>query len=193
MARKKYEFKPDSEESGILGKLYLTKKQRLAVLKWSLFGLVCLVLLIVQDVIFSPVSLWGATTDLVSCGILLICVCQGAEIGGVFALISSMIFLFSGSAPGPYSMVFLTVYGILAAIFRQAYLRKGFTSMTVCAAGALLLYELSVFVICLFLQPAGNIRLSTFLLSWLLSLIAVPILYPIVLSIGKIGGETWKE
>ena len=47
MAREKYEFKPDNVGTGLLSKLYLTKKQRQALLKWLLYALVLLVL---QDV-----------------------------------------------------------------------------------------------------------------------------------------------
>ena len=193
MAKKKYEFKPDPAGSGTLSKLYLTRKQRQSVLKWALYGLLCLAALILQDVILSELSLLGTTTDLVSAVILLICLLQGAETGGVFALVSSAVFLFSGSAPGPYSIVFLTVYGVLTAIFRQAFLRKGFGSMALCTAGSLLLYELSVYAMALFLGHTVAGYIGRFLMTWLLTLVAIPVLYPVLASIGKIGGETWKE
>jgi hypothetical protein len=193
MARKKYDFKPDNIGTGTLSKLYLTKKQRQALLKWLLYGLVLLVLLVMQDVLLSKLDVWGATTDLVSCSILLICLLQGAETGGVFALVSSAVFLFSGSAPGPYSIVFLTVYGVLTAIFRQAFLRKGFGSMALCTAGSLLLYELSVYAMALFLGHTVASYIGSSLMTWLLTLVAIPVLYPVLASIGKIGGETWKE
>ncbi|MBQ9168950.1 MAG: hypothetical protein IJX67_11170 [Oscillospiraceae bacterium] len=193
MAKKKYEFKPDPAGSGTLSKLYLTHKQQRSLLKWLLYSLVCLVILVIQDVVLSGLDVFGATTDLVSGTILLICLLQGPENGGVFALICSMFYLFSGSAPGAYSIVFLTVYGILAAIFRQAFLRKSFGSMILCAAGALLLYELSVFAMGLFLGYTIGSRIGSFLITWLLTLIVMPVLYPILSSIGKIGGETWKE
>ena len=193
MAKKKYEFKPDNIGTGLLSKLYLTKKQRQAVLKWLLYTVVLLVLLVLQDVLLSKLDVFGGTTDLVSCAILLICLLQGPETGGMFALISSAMFLFSGSAPGPYTIVFLTAYGVLTAIFRQAFLRKGFGSMALCTVGALLLYELSVFAMGLFLEHTIFSRIGSFLMTWLLSLAAIPLLYPILASIGKIGGETWKE
>lgn len=193
MAKKKYEFKPDPAGSGTLSKLYLTQKQRQSLLKWALYALVCLVALILQDVILCELSLWGATTDLVSAVILLICLLQGPEMGGTFALIGSMFFFFSGSAPGSFCIVLLPAFGILAAIFRQAYLRKSFTSMIAGAGIALLLYELSVFLCGVFLGYTNPGRIGTYLMIWLLSLAMMPVLYPVVLSIGKIGGETWKE
>ena len=50
---RKYEFKPDPSGRSWIDKLYVTKKQRSALLKWVLYGLVCMFLLVVQDVLFS--------------------------------------------------------------------------------------------------------------------------------------------
>ena len=58
---------------------------------------------------------------------------------------------------------------------------------------ALLLYERAVFLCGLFLGYTNPGRFGAYLVTWLLSLALMPVLYPIVLSIGKIGGETWKE
>ena len=51
MARKKFEFRQDKTGPDLLSKLYLTQKQRLSLVKWSLFALVILVLSLLQDVI----------------------------------------------------------------------------------------------------------------------------------------------
>ena len=42
--KRKRDFKPDSTGKGLLSKLYLTPRQRLTILKWTLFGLCLLVL-----------------------------------------------------------------------------------------------------------------------------------------------------
>ena len=193
MARKKYEFRPDIERNDILGKILLTKQQRQSVLRWLLFSMVCLAGLILQDVVMSRVSILGATTDLVPCCILAVCIMQGAESGCIFALIASLIYYFSGSAPGPYVIPLITAISIVAAIFRQGSLRKGFSALLLCAAVGLLLYELSIFGIGLFLGHTRLDRLVRFFLTALWTLATAPVLYPILLSIGKIGGETWKE
>lgn len=193
MARKKYDFKPDRTGSGNLGKLYLTKKQQQSALKWLLYSLVCLVLLVVQDVIMSRIRLFGATTDLLCCAILVICVLQGPESGGIFTLASSLFYLFSGSAPGAYCVILLTFLGIFAAVFRQAYLRKGYLSTILCAGTAMMLYELALFGVGLIFGYTYLGRISSFCLTGLYSCLVMPALYPILLSIGKIGGETWKE
>ena len=193
MARKQYEFKPDRTGNANFSKLYLTKKQRQTLLKWLLYALFCLVLLVLQDVVMSRVSILGATTDLVCAAILIICILQGPETGGIFALITSMIYQFSGSSPGEYAIALLTVLGVLAATFRQAYLRKGFWATVVCAIIVLMLYEMGIFLLGCATGRTYFGRAMVFLLTGGITAATIPLMYPILLSIGKIGGETWKE
>ena len=96
---RKREFRPDRNRSW-LRKLYLTKIQRLRVLKWLLMTAALIFVSIVQDVIMSRLRIFGTTTDLVPYAILLVCVILDPEVGCVFALVSSMVYQFSGSAPG---------------------------------------------------------------------------------------------
>lgn len=190
---KKEEFRPDIHREDVLGKLFLTRRQAMRLLRWVLFSAVCLAGLLIQDVVMSRFTIFGTTTDLVPCCILAVCILQGAESGCVFALVGSMIYCFSGSAPGIFAIPLITVIAALMAIFRQAYLQKGFFTMLLCTAFALLFYELGTFFIGVFLGSTILSRLPAFLLGTALTLATVPILYPILLSIGKIGGEIWKE
>ena len=135
----------------------------------------------------------GARTDIVPGLILMICTMQGAEIGSVFALTAACLYYFSGSAPGPYCIVLITFLGVLASIFRQAYLRKGFSALMLCSTLCVFLYETGVFLIGLFLKQTYSQRFSVFLLTAVLTTLCLPVVYPILRSIGKIGGETWKE
>lgn len=193
MFRRKYEFKPDRPHSGTLGKLYITPKQRQRLLKWFLATLLLVGISLLQDVIFSRIPIYGAVTDLVGCAILLFCIMQDPENGCVFALISASIYYFSGSAPGSYVIALLTCLGLLVSIFRQCYLQKGFGSTLLCLAGAMLIYELSLFIIGAFLGQIPLSRFRYFCITAGISLAAMPILYPTFLAIGKIGGESWKE
>lgn len=191
--RTNYEFKPDTERVPLLKRIHLTRLQQKQLLQWSLYGLVCLVLLAIQDAIMSQVSIWGATTDLVACAILLITVLSDSHEGSLFVLIASMLYVFSGSAPGPYAVAFLTILGIAATIFRQVYWHRGFTSSVLCAGLALLCYELAIYGTGIFLGLTYWGRIGVFLLTWLLSFVVMLPLYPLLRVIQKIGGETWKE
>lgn len=190
---KKYEFKPDKPRASWLSKLYLTALQRKALLKWSLYGLSLLILSVLQDVILCRFRLFGATTELVPCAIFLICVLSGTERGSIFALVSSALYLFSGTAPGPYSMVFITFLGIFVSILRQAFLQKGFAAAMLCTALATVVYVLLNFIIGVFLGLAPFERIIGACITAVLSLLPAPVLYPVFLSIGSIGGEAWKE
>ncbi|MBQ3251935.1 MAG: hypothetical protein IJB02_01665 [Oscillospiraceae bacterium] len=192
MARK-YEFKPDKPQISLADRLYLTKKQRKQLLKWSLYALVLLFLSVVQDVLLSRVRLFGATTELVPVGIVMICLLEGLETGSVFALVSACLYQFSGTPGGTYSIVFITFYCVLVTLLRQAYLQKGFLPALLCTAVAMILYEGSVFAIGLFLGKTTPDRVLGFAVTAGLSLAVAPVLYPVTLSIGKIGGEVWKE
>lgn len=192
--RRKNEFKPDRPyASGILSRLYITKKQRLAIGKWLLMALVLVMLSVVQDTILSRVRIFGITTDLVSAAILMVCIMLDPEIGCVFTLVSSCLYEFSGSAPGAYVIALITLIGMLLAIFRHSFLRSGFGAVILCTAVAVMLYQLTLFGIGYFLGHTTLSRLPDFCMTGLLSLAVMPALYPIFSSISKIGGETWRE
>ena len=193
MWRKKNDFKPDRMGSDILNKLYITERQRLSLLKWTLYALFLVLLSLLQDVVLCRLSIRGATTDLVSASILLLCVMLPTDTCAVFALISSILYFFSGMAAGPYSILFLTALGILMNILRYSYLRKGFVSTLLCAGFALMAYEMLLFVTGLFLEHTIAERFPAFCITGGISAAIMPVLYPVFLSIGKIGGESWKE
>lgn len=192
MARE-YEFRPDPEHADHLDKLLLSQRQRFGLLRWTLFSVACLAGLLAQDTMLSRLDVCGAGTDLAPCFIFMVAALQGAEPGSIFALIASIIYHFSGSAPGPYVIPMITAISVFAAIFRQACLPRGFVSILLCTAGGMLLYEMGLFAIGSFLGYLAPNRAGVMALTALLSLAAVPIAYPVLLSIGKIGGETWKE
>ena len=192
MARKKQEFRQDARAS-VLKNLYMTRLQRLNLLKWSLYALTCLVLLVIQDTMMSRVSIFGVTTDLVPMAILLITVLVGSEYGSIFVLVSSTLYWCAGSAPGPYTIAQLTFLGIIATLFRQTYWRRGLQSTVLCAGIALVLYEMSTFLIGLIMGLTLWSRVMVFFMTAVCSAALMVPLYPLMYKIGKIGGEPWKE
>ena len=187
------DFRPDKEGTGLASRLYLTRKQRLSAAKWLLYSLVVLVLSVIQDVMLCQVSLFGSTTDLVPCAIFAICILEGAESGCLFCLLAATVYLFSGTAPGVHIVALIPFLGISTSIFRQNYLRKGFSATFLCAGAAILAYELAVFAVALFVGQTHPGRFVTALITAGLDCLVIPVLYPFLVSIGKIGGETWKE
>ena len=191
--RRKYEFKPDKPASSALSKLYLTPLQRKHLLKWALIGLTLVLLSLLQDVVFSRLRIGGATFDLVPCAILLYCILMEPETAGLFALISSTLYHFSGTAPGVYVIALLTALGILLCIFRRSYLKKGLFSTFLCAGFGIVVYKLVIFGVHLFLGATLIARFGVFCIGVLLTLASIFPLYPLFVSICNIGGESWKE
>lgn len=191
--KRKYEFKPDRTEGSTLKKLYLTPIQRRNLLKWGLISLILVVLSLVQDVVLSRISIYGATFSLVPCAILLCAMFFDPETAAVFTLISSTLYYFSGTAPGTYSIALLTVLGTLLCIFRRGYLQRRFSALYLCAAVGMMGYQLLIFAIGCFLGNTYGSRFGVFMLCGGLSVAVMPLLYPVFLSISNIGGETWKE
>lgn len=190
---KRTEFKPDKPRSNIFHKLYLTQIQRKSLLKWVLYSAVLLVLSVVQDVILCRMDIFGATTELVPCGIFLICLLEGKDTGALFALISGCLYVFSGTAAGNYCIVFITVIGTFFSALRQSFLQKGFSAALLCTFAANLVYQMAVFSLGLFFGQTFPARAIVFFLTAVLSSLLIPVLYPILCTIGKTGGEPWKE
>ena len=193
MARRKYEFRPDKSQTSLLNKLYLTPTQRLKILRWVLYALMLVLLSVIQDVILSKVHLFGATTDLVPCAIILICVVLGAEASAVFSLIAALLYQFSGTAPGYYVIALIPILGIFAAVARQSFFRKSLSSTLLCSCSAVVLYEISIFAFGLLFQNTSLFRVVRFLITSGLSLLSYPILYPLTTAVEKIGEKTWKD
>lgn len=190
---KNREFRPDREGTGQLNKLWPTPKQQLRALRWLLYGLICLVGLLLQDVLLYRVNILGGCTDVVPCIVIMVAVMQGAESGSVFALLLSLMYYFSGSSAGFYVIPLLTAVAVFAAMFRQAFLRQGFFTLLLCSAMGMCLHELILFGVNLFMKLTVMDRSGAALMTAVLSLLAVPVLYPVLLAIGKLGGTTWKE
>lgn len=191
--KKERSFRPDKVGTTILHKLYISPSQRKTILKWSLYSLMLVLISVIQDVMLSNVRVLGATTELVPCGIFLICILEGAEGGSVFTLLAAWLYLYTGTPAGPYCIVFITMLGIGMSIFRQTYLQRGFGSAVLCVSICMILYEMAVFGIGLFLGETYPYRVLGFLVTALGSVLAVPVLYPVFLRIQAIGGEIWRE
>ena len=187
------EFRQDSLGTNFLKKLYMTKQQRLRLLRWMSYILSCLAALLIQDDILSRIPIWGACIDLPAAVILLITVIEGTESGSVFVLLASTLYYFTGSAPGPYTVAAMTVFGVVATIFRQLYWHRSRGAILLCACCALMLYEITTFGGAIFMELTRWDRFGMFLLSGLYGCIVMVPLYPLMHKFGSIGGHTWKE
>ena len=191
--RKKHEFKPDRVGTGVLDKIWLTPLQQLRVLRWALFGVVCVVGLLMQDVLLYRIDIGGGCTDLMPCLIIMVAVMQEPESGGIFALVMSVVYFFSGSAPGVHSIFLLTVLSVAVTIFRQVCLWRGFGAVMTCSSAAMFVYEMALFGVNLFLKQTTLQRFGAAMVTARLSVLSLFLAYPVLRAISKIGGDSWKE
>ena len=191
--RKDMEFKPDVQRGAWVKTAKLTKLQQLRLLRWTLYVLTVIGCLVLQDVLMSQFSIFGATTDLPVCAILLITVMEGTEIGSIFVLIASTLYYFSGNAPTAFCIGLLTFFGIGATLFRQLFWHRSKGSIVLCSSIAVTGYEIGLFVVGLGSELTHWGRLPAFLLTAVFSCIVLIPLYSLIYKIGLIGGNTWKE
>lgn len=191
--RASLDFKPDVQKGIWIKTAKLTKLQQLRLTRWVLYVLTVIGCLVLQDVLMSQFSIFGATTDLPACGILLITVMEGTEIGSIFVLIASTLYYFSGNAPSAFCIGLLTAFGIGATLFRQLFWHRSKGSIILCSAIALVLYELGLFVVGIGSGLTHWGRLPSFALTAAFSCLVLIPLYSLIYKIGLIGGNTWKE
>ena len=191
--KRNVEFKPDPQTATWVKTFHLTVQQRLQLAKWALYVLTIVLCLVVQDVIMSRIRLFGATTDLAVCAILLITVLEGTDTGSLFVLIASTLYYFSGSAPGAYVIALLSFLGVAAALLRQLYWHRSRGSILLFSGITIVLYELGLFVVGVTNGLTIATHLGAFLLTGFYSVLAMIPLYSLVYKIGLIGGNTWKE
>ncbi|MBE6979777.1 MAG: hypothetical protein E7431_05325 [Ruminococcaceae bacterium] len=195
MARKRkvYEFKPDRQGTSFFKRLYMTRLQRRQILKWFSLAALCVLLLTVQDVMMSQIRISGATTDLAVCAIFLIGLYEGTENGSLFALIASIVYLFSGSSPGAQCIALISCTTVGLNLLRQIYWRRSSGSILLCTCTAITIYEMLNFLFGIFVGSTIWDRFGVFVLVAVFTCITALPLYPLVKLISKIGGDTWKE
>ena len=192
MARRKYDFQPDRPKTNLLDKIYLTKKQRYNLLRWTLHALFLLTISLLQDVILCRMNIFGATTDLVPGAIFMLCAALGCERGCVMTLIAGALFQFSGMGPGMYIIAIIPFIGIGLSMLQQSLLRKTVFSDLVTAAVAIMAYEFIIFGISVAIGETALFRVISVVATGVMTVIGSLLMYPIFTAIEKIGGSPWN-
>ena len=103
------------------------------ILRWTLYAALFLLALLVQTVVFGNRTILGAHPDLVAIVITCVCLREGPERGGTFALIASLVWCLSGIDQGSVCLLVLTVLPVLGSILCRAVLANRFLpSLLVC-------------------------------------------------------------
>ena len=168
---------------------HLTKTQWQGILKWSLYGLLTLLVLLTQTVVFAKRPVFGA--KLIPLPGLIVCVCvrEGPEKGGVYAILASLLWCLSGADFGNLSVAVIPVGAMLSAVLCRATLTLRFLPTALCCLAVSLLNAAVIFVFKLILPP--TVALENFwrvlLPGVALSMAFMPVHYALVKFISRIG------
>ena len=177
---------------------HLTKRQWLGLLKWSLYGLLTLLVLLLQTVVLAKLPIWGAKLAPLPTLIVCVCVREGPEKGGVYAILAALLWCLSGADFGNLSVAVIPVGAMLSAVLCRAVLTVRFVPTALCALGVSLLNACVIFAFKLILTPTvplivdpPTVALENFwqvlLPGVALSMAFVPIHYALVALISRIG------
>ena len=174
----------------MLKHLHLTRRQWLGVLRWTLYSALLLFVLLLQTIVLSRLPVFGAKLAPVS--IVLICVClrEGAEKGGLFALLGSLFWYMSGADYGNLTVAILPVGAIFAAILCRTAFNLRLLSTALCCFVICLVNDLAIFAFKVLLEKLAVENLWRVLLpGTCLTMLAVPLVYLLAKLINRIGGN----
>lgn len=172
----------------MLDKLYITPKQWLHILRWTLYALLFLLAMMLQTVVFGNRTLLGVHPQFVPLVICCVCLREGPERGGLFALLTSLFWCLSGADMGSVSLLLLTVLPIGGSLLCRAVLENRFLSSLLITAVIMLVEQSAIFVLKYFFDGlAGPLYLTELLPCVFVSLLAQPLIYLLVKRIEKVG------
>ena len=169
--------------------IHLTKLQWLGILKWSLYGLLSLAVLLLQTVLLSQLPVFGAKLAPLPALIVCVCVREGPEKGGIYAIAAALFWCLSGADFGNLSVAVIPIGAMLSAVLCRAVLTLRFFPTALCCLAVCLVNDAAIFVFKLILPP--TVALDNFwrilLPGVAMSMAFVPIHYALVKLIGRIG------
>lgn len=174
----------------MLEKLHITARQWLRLLKWTLYSLCFLVLLLTETVLLGDVHPLGLRLHLLPIYLICVSVKEGAERGGLFALLASLFYCLSGADFGSVGIAVLTALSVFSALACTHFLNNRLLPCLLCCFLSQLCSESVTFLFhLLFRSMEASRYFSVLLPGVLLSMLTAPLLYVLVKAISRIGGK----
>lgn len=172
----------------MLDKLYITPRQWLRILRWTLYALLFLLAMMVQTVVFGNRTFLGVQPDLVPVVIVCVCLRESAERGGLYALLCSLLWCLSGADQGSVCIAVLTFVPVLGSILCTAFLSERYLPCLCLTVLTLLIEQSAMFFLrYMFGGVDGILFWRTLLPCVLVSTLAQPLVYFLVKRIASIG------
>ena len=177
----------------MLDKLYITPRQWLHILRWTLYSLLLLLALMVQTVVLGNRTVFGLHPVFVPLVITCVCLREGPERGGTFALLASLFWHLSGADMGSVSILVLTVVPLLGSLLCRKILANRFLPCLLFCLLTLFTDQSLIFLLKYFLDGLPGAYYTEQLLPCVLvSLCAQPLIYLLVKWIARIG-DTYES
>lgn len=174
----------------MLDKLYITPRQWLRILRWTLYSLLFLLAMMIQTVVLGNRPVFGTQPDLITAVIVCVCLREGAERGGLFALLTSLLWCLSGAADGSISIAILTILPILGSILCNSLLNNRFLpTLLVTAVTLFIFHGIAFFLKVIFFETDMALFLRKLIPCMWVSLLAQPPIYWLVKKIHRIGEQ----
>lgn len=174
----------------MLDKLYITPRQWLRILRWTLYSLLFLLAMMIQTVVLGNRPVFGTQPDLITAVIVCVCLREGAERGGLFALLTSLFWCLSGAADGSISIAILTILPILGSILCNSLLSNRFLPTLLVTAVTLFVFHGTAFFLkVIFFETDMALFLRKLIPCMWVSLLSQPPIYWLVKKIHRIGEQ----
>lgn len=172
----------------MLDKLYITPKQWMHILRWTLYTLLFLFAMMLQTVVFGKHTFLGTHPSFVPIVITCVCLREGPERGGLFALLTSLLWCLSGADQGSVSIAVLTVLPVCGSLLCRRVLENRFLPCLIITFLTLFTEQTVIFLLKLFFdEMKGSLYLTELLPCVFVSLLVQPCIYLLVKRIERIG------
>ena len=157
-------------------------------LKWALYSLGFLLVMLLSTVVLGNRTFFGTKLSLVPVYVGCVACREGHEAGGLFALATSLFWALSGAEGGAVFVLLLPVASLIAGFFCNTYLNRALLPATAGCLLALVLCEGGVYVQRMFMDaPMPSNALTLLGLQILFSILTAPLFWCLVRLIGKAG------
>ncbi len=174
----------------MLDKLYITPKQWLHILRWTLYALLFLLAMMFQTVVLGNRPIFGVIPDFVTVVITCVCLREGPQRGGWFALLTSVFWCLSGADNGSISIAVMTIMPVMGSIVCRCVLNNRFMPSVLVTAVTLFTLHGIIFLLKYLIDGMHpSLFVQKLLPCVLLSLLAQPIIYLLVKKINRIGDD----
>lgn len=174
----------------MLDKLYITPRQWMQILRWTMYALLFLLIMMVQTVVLGNRTILGTHPVFVPVVITCVCLREGPERGGTFALLASLLWCLSGADQGSASLLVLTVLPVLGSILCRAVLANRFFPCLIISFFVLVFDQLLIFVLKYFFDSmVSSLFFEELVPCVLVSILIQPLVYWLVKCIARIGAD----